>query len=222
MNYGYDYGSSGADIAAGVGALVGVIMILFAIALIFAIIGIIGQWKMFKKANEEGWKAIIPVYNVITLCKLVGVTPWWILIVFAAGVLTSIPYLGALVGLVSFSVSIYFIIILSISTARSYNMSDGFGIGYIFNITKPFFYLATGIMESATYVGPKPMADPVWDWLVKTFGGNKNTSSNNVASNNNVSEANVQEENNQSRFCPNCGAQVSKDETFCSSCGGKL
>lgn len=216
MEYANDYGLSSGGFA-GIGIVLGIIFIIVVIGIIVSVVGIIGQWKMFKKANEEGWKAIIPVYNAITLCKLVGVTPWWILIVAVSGIIAEIPYIGLIGGLALSASSIYFLIILSISTARSYSKSDTFGIGYIFNITKPFFYLATGVSNSANYIGPKPMADPVWDWLVKTFGGNNSNKS--VASNNNV---NVQGENNQSHFCPNCGAQVGNGETFCSSCGAKL
>ena len=42
------------------------------IALIFAVIGIIGLWKVFVKAGEKGWKAIIPIYNAYILFKIAG------------------------------------------------------------------------------------------------------------------------------------------------------
>lgn len=43
---------------------------LFAVALIVSIITIISQWKLFKKADEEGWKSIIPLYNTYTMIKI--------------------------------------------------------------------------------------------------------------------------------------------------------
>lgn len=33
-------------------------------------------WMIFQKAGEEGWKAIIPIWNTIILLKLAG-RPWW-------------------------------------------------------------------------------------------------------------------------------------------------
>ena len=32
--------------------------------LAFFVLVVVGMWKVFTKAGEEGWKAIIPIYNV--------------------------------------------------------------------------------------------------------------------------------------------------------------
>ena len=37
------------------------------------IISIISLWILFNKAGEKGWKALIPIYNIYTLCKITGV-----------------------------------------------------------------------------------------------------------------------------------------------------
>ena|SRR5947209_15791732 len=37
-------------------------------------------WRMFMKANEPGWAAIIPIYNTIVLLKLAGRPAWWFLL----------------------------------------------------------------------------------------------------------------------------------------------
>ena len=39
--------------------------------IIFYILVIIGQWKMFEKAGESGWKALIPIYNLYILYKII-------------------------------------------------------------------------------------------------------------------------------------------------------
>ncbi|MBR1762543.1 MAG: hypothetical protein IJ731_04170, partial [Eubacterium sp.] len=39
--------------------------------LVIAILSIIALWKIFEKAGEAGWKAIIPFYNAYTLVKIV-------------------------------------------------------------------------------------------------------------------------------------------------------
>ena len=54
--------------------------LLFALAL--AVVVIIGWWKMFEKAGEPGWAAIIPIYNVIVLLKIAGRPLWWLILYF--------------------------------------------------------------------------------------------------------------------------------------------
>ncbi len=51
------------------------------IALVFiGIVIIISMFKIFKKAGEKAWKAFIPVYNLITLYKISGISPYFLLI----------------------------------------------------------------------------------------------------------------------------------------------
>ncbi len=193
------------------------LLIILAIIIAFSVMTIVGLWKMFRKANEEGWKAIIPIYNIIVLCKLVGVTPWWLLIAFVLSAMTVFPIVGSVLSFAGYAAAIYFTVILGISTARSYGKSDAYGIGFIFNITSPIFYLMTGVSKTANYVGVKPLEDPVWDWFVKTFNGNSNSTTGN-----NVPEANISESNGKSNYCPSCGNKVDGDTKFCTSCGKKL
>ena len=228
MDY-YDYGSTASGLTSGetaaLGALGGALIIFFlvmmAICLTIAILTIIGQWKVLKKGGQPGWAALIPFYNQYCLCKVSGVNPWWVLIA-AVGplVLALIPVLGELAGAV---ISIYFVIILNVSLARSFNKSDGYAAGLI--LLAPIFFLLLG-REKEVYAGPKPMHDIVFDdW----FKQNKNTNNANNANstvtntevNNNVQEAQVSEDN-QSRFCPNCGAKIEGDSKFCASCGKEV
>ncbi|TAE48738.1 MAG: signal peptidase I [Bacteroidetes bacterium] len=52
--------------------------------LYFAIFGLgfaafkAGQYKLFEKAGEAGWKALIPVYNWVIWLKLTGKPVWWV------------------------------------------------------------------------------------------------------------------------------------------------
>ncbi len=50
----------------------------------------IGLYKLFEKAGEAGWKALIPIYNWYVWLKLIGKPSWWI-------VLTLIPVVNVLV-----------------------------------------------------------------------------------------------------------------------------
>lgn len=50
-------------------------LIIFILATVVFVIA--AFWKIFTKAGEEGWKAIIPIYNMIVLLKIVGKPGWW-------------------------------------------------------------------------------------------------------------------------------------------------
>jgi hypothetical protein len=62
---------------------------------IIAIISIVAQWRVFEKAGQPGWAALIPVYNWIVFLRIAGLSGWWVLSVL----ICLIPILGALVFL---------------------------------------------------------------------------------------------------------------------------
>lgn len=101
---------------------------------------IVSLWKIFTKANEAGWKSIIPIYNYITLLKIIG-RPWWWII-------------GLLIPIVQLVVAV----IIALDLAKSFGKSEVFGIFglFLFGIVG-YPMLAFG---SAKYVGPsgKPSA----------------------------------------------------------------
>ncbi len=43
--------------------------------LVFAVIAIVAMYKIFIKAGEPGWAAIVPLYNTYTLVKIAGLNP---------------------------------------------------------------------------------------------------------------------------------------------------
>lgn len=185
--------------------LLGIVLAVWLFALVILILQVIGQWKSYKKAGKGGWESLIPIYNVVVQCQIVGLNPLWIVLVIGGGmVLNLIPILGQLAATF---LSVYFAVILSISTARSYGKDDAFGIGLL--LLGPVFWMILGL-SSAQYVGAKPMKDPVWDFVAGLFGGKKNTDdvSSNTSANN--------------KFCTQCGLKLEKDVKFCPSCGNKV
>jgi len=101
--------------------------------LAFTILMIAAWWKIFSKAGQPGWAAIIPIYNWIVWCKIVGRPWWWILLLL-------IPF-----------VNIIILIILMIDLAKSFGKGVGFGIGLILLAVIFFPILGFG---SAQYQGP--------------------------------------------------------------------
>ena len=64
--------------AAAVGAAVGGIFgAIFVCILIFYIFTVIAAWKIFEKAGERGWKALIPIYNFYIMFKIVNMKGWF-------------------------------------------------------------------------------------------------------------------------------------------------
>ena len=92
-----------------------------------------GWWMIFTKAGEEGWKAIIPIYNLIVLMKIIGREWWWIILLF-------IPIVGFVIW-----------IIVSLDLSKSYGRGTGFALGLIF--LPMIFALILGF-GADTYRGP--------------------------------------------------------------------
>ncbi len=47
---------------------------------------VVGLWKIFEKAGEKGWKALIPIYNYYIWLKILKRPWWWIFIFLIPGV----------------------------------------------------------------------------------------------------------------------------------------
>ena len=70
---------------AGLGAFLIVIVLLLIAYCVFAIIG---NWKLYVKAGQPGWKAIIPFYNTYTLVEMVGLNWYWFLLAIAPTIIS--------------------------------------------------------------------------------------------------------------------------------------
>jgi len=90
-------------------------------------------WKVFTKAGQPGWAAIIPIYNWYILCKIVGRPGWWVILFF-------IPFINFIIG-----------IIVCIDLAKSFGKGVGFAIGLI--LLGIIFFPILGF-GSAQYQGP--------------------------------------------------------------------
>jgi membrane protein YqaA with SNARE-associated domain len=52
------------------------------IGLLFVLVAVAAMWKVFTKAGQPGWAAIVPFYNTYVLLKIVGRPGWWLLLLF--------------------------------------------------------------------------------------------------------------------------------------------
>ncbi len=98
---------------------------------------IVGMWKVFTKAGQPGWAAIIPIYNLVVLLKIVGKPIWWII--------------GFLIPVVNFVV----MILVAVALAKAFGKGTGFAIGLIF---LGFVFIPILAFSDATYTAPPPAA----------------------------------------------------------------
>lgn len=64
-------------------------------------------WKVFDKAGEPGWAALVPIYNMVVLLKVVGRPTWWV------GLLLFVPFV---------------FIVVAVDLAKSFGRSAAFGV----------------------------------------------------------------------------------------------
>lgn len=91
------------------GAAFGMVFTLVSLAIVFLLVASV--WKVFVKAGEPGWAAIVPIYNLIVLLKVAGKPLWWIILLL-------IPFVNFIA-----------LILVGISLAQNFGKGAGFGVG---------------------------------------------------------------------------------------------
>src|SRR6266478_934150 len=89
-------------------------MFILLIEIAIIIVVVIGLWKVFEKAGQPGWAAIVPIYNIVVLLQIAGKPIWWIILFF-------IPLVNLIPA-----------IMVPIAIAEKFGKSVAFGVGLIF------------------------------------------------------------------------------------------
>jgi len=106
----------------------------------FVVFEIAALWKVFTKAGQPGWAAIIPIYNVWVLLKVIGRPGWWL----ALFLIALIPFVG---WIIVFIIGV----VINLDLAKSFGKGVGFAVGLIL---LGFIFLPILGFGSARYVGP--------------------------------------------------------------------
>jgi Family of unknown function (DUF5684) len=124
------------DTAAAAGALagLGVMMLIFAAIMVVMIVAF---WKVFTKAGQPGWAAIIPIYNGYVLLKIAGRPGWWLLLFF-------IPVVNLVISL-----------LVAIDVAKAFGQGAAFGVVLLW-LFSVIGYLMLGF-GNYRYQGPATM-----------------------------------------------------------------
>lgn len=117
----------------GIGMVIGAVFYLGILVLMLA-----SLWKVYAKAGQPGWAAIVPIYNLVVLLQIVGKPIWWIALLF-------IPFVNFVI-----------LILVYIELAKVFGKGAGYGIGLALLGIIFFPMLA---FSDATYQGaPSPAA----------------------------------------------------------------
>ncbi|RJQ47703.1 MAG: signal peptidase I [Gaiellales bacterium] len=84
------------------------------IVIAWVVFVVVSMWKVFEKAGQPGWGAIIPIYNVYLLLMIAGRPAWWLILML-------VPVVNIVVEL-----------IVSIDIAKNFGKGTGFGLGLFF------------------------------------------------------------------------------------------
>lgn len=128
LTAGYDYSYDPAAVA-GAAMFTGVYLIVW---LVVAVVMIVAMWKLFTKADEPGWAAIVPFYNTYVLFKISFGNGWMFLLLL-------VPVVNAVME-----------IMLIFKLAKAFGKGVGFGFGLLFLMPIFLLILAFG---SAEYEG---------------------------------------------------------------------
>ncbi len=74
---------------------------------------IVGQWIVFQKAGQAGWKSLIPFYNTYVLMEIAGKPGWWMFLLF-------VPLVGVVILLLAL-----------LSLAKKFRRDELFGVGLL-------------------------------------------------------------------------------------------
>ncbi len=124
--HGFD--EEGGTMACCGGGVVFFIIFLFGVVLPYVCL-----WKIFVKAGKPGWAAIIPIYNLMIMCEIVGRPPIWVLYCI-------IPFVNIVCG-----------IILLVDLVKSFGKEPIWVLGLLF---LPIIFYPMLAFGSSEYKGP--------------------------------------------------------------------
>ena len=102
------------------------------ILLLFYLITIEAQWKIFKKAGRKGWESLIPIYNTIIFLQICQKPVWWIILLL-------IPIVNIIVAIMIYN-----------GLSKAFDKTEGFTVGLIF---LPFVFFPLLGLSDLKYQG---------------------------------------------------------------------
>ena len=183
-------------LAALLGASIGLIIFVLLIIIAFYIVYVVALAKLFNKAGEAGWKAIIPFYNTFVLIQIAGLN-WWYFLIAISGTIFSILNIDGLDYICNLAaLAVNFFVFYNLAKKMK-QQPVGFAVASIF--VAPIITMVLGFSNKYIYdkyieVSPN---GPI--------GDNKEATS-----------------NEPEKYCLGCGCKVKPGTKFCEKCGTEV
>lgn len=183
---------------------------MYVVSLIIAVFMIVCMWKIFIKAHEEGWAAIVPFYNTYVLYKITWGNGWFFLLLL-------IPFANFLIYIITL-----------VKLAKVFGKGGGFACGLIF--LPVIFFPILAFSKDIEYVGIQgkqveygPGAGTWQDpYQQNTYQQNTYTQTSSQNSEYHYQRTEQPSGGFTGKYCPHCGKELESGSKFCASCGNKL
>ena len=114
------------------GGGLGMIMMMISLFSLFVtVIFIAAGWRLFTKAGQPGWAAIVPIYNLYIMTQFLRMPVWTMLLLF-------VPIVNFLA-----------IIVFTHRMVMAFGKDVMWTVGLIIPVTAPFVYLALAFGDSS-------------------------------------------------------------------------
>lgn len=108
------------------------VSLLLHVILLFWLITLEAQWKIFKKAGRQGWESLIPIYNSVIFIKICQKPVWWIFLLL-------IPIVNIVIAIMIYH-----------GLSEAFGKTGGFTVGLIF---LPFVFFPLLGLSDLKYQG---------------------------------------------------------------------
>jgi hypothetical protein len=115
----------------------GGLLVVLIIELALAVLVIAAVWKVFSKAGQPGWAALIPFYNTYVMLIVAGKPGWWLILLF-------IPFVNIVISILALA-----------GLAKNFGKGVGFILGLIFLPIIFFPILGFGSAKYSPVVTPQ-------------------------------------------------------------------
>lgn len=130
------------------------------LSLCAGIVTLVSYWRIFSKAGEAGWKAIIPIYGTYVLYQFTWTMQmfWMMIGSYVLGFILMVAGMAVGVSVLSFLGFAVMIIGVIIDLFQSHALSRAFGHGFGFTLGLLFLtpvFLLILAFGSSEYQGPQ-------------------------------------------------------------------
>lgn len=120
------------DLSGAASAVLSILIVVLP-SLGFLALWLASLWKLFVKAGEPGWAAVVPIYNLVVALKIAG-RPTWMIVLFFFPLLN---FVGA--------------VLLCLGIAERFGKTPLYGVGLLF---LGFVFFPLLAFSDAKYAAP--------------------------------------------------------------------